>query len=194
MYSKDCKNWVEISLPKESVQLYSAPIYANGQFIMWGYKDSKKILFYSNDGDTWDVITIDVCPGQDHNMAFGDNKFVTVSSEGLCALSTDGLNWTDTHERLYQNDINVTNNVKDIILEDAIIAPVAAEIGQFLVVKAVDKHGKPIEWETVDMSNSGSTPAEYDAIILKSSTAGSSKKFRLTIGDDGVLSAEEVIL
>lgn len=36
-------------------------------------------------------------------------------------------------------------------------------------------------------------PTEYDAIILKSSTEGSSKKFRLTISDDGVLSAEEVI-
>ena len=36
-------------------------------------------------------------------------------------------------------------------------------------------------------------PVEYDAIILKSSTEGSSKKFRLTIGDDGVLSAEEVV-
>ena len=37
------------------------------------------------------------------------------------------------------------------------------------------------------------TPTEYDAIILKSSTEGSSKKFRLTIGDDGVLVAEEVV-
>ena len=36
-------------------------------------------------------------------------------------------------------------------------------------------------------------PVEYDAIILKSSTEGSSKKFRLTIGDDGVLIAEEVV-
>ena len=35
--------------------------------------------------------------------------------------------------------------------------------------------------------------SEYDAIILKSSTEGSSKKFRLTIGDDGVLVAEEVV-
>ena len=37
------------------------------------------------------------------------------------------------------------------------------------------------------------TPAEYDGVILKSSTEGSSKKFRLTIDDDGVLSAEEVV-
>jgi hypothetical protein len=40
---------------------------------------------------------------------------------------------------------------------------------------------------------SGDAPSEYDAIILKSSTSGSTKKFKLTIDDDGVLSAEEVI-
>ena len=34
---------------------------------------------------------------------------------------------------------------------------------------------------------------EYDAIILKSSTPGSAKKFKLTIGDDRILVAEEVI-
>ena len=36
-------------------------------------------------------------------------------------------------------------------------------------------------------------PEEYDEIILKSSTEGSSKKFKLTIDDDGVLTAEEVL-
>lgn len=36
-------------------------------------------------------------------------------------------------------------------------------------------------------------PTEYDAIILKSSTPGSAKKFKLAIGDDGVLVVEEVI-
>ena len=34
---------------------------------------------------------------------------------------------------------------------------------------------------------------EYNAVILKSSTPGSIKKFKLTIDDDGILSAEEVI-
>ena len=34
---------------------------------------------------------------------------------------------------------------------------------------------------------------EYNAVILKSSTPGSAKKFKLTIDDDGILSAEEVI-
>ena len=45
-----------------------------------------------------------------------------------------------------------------------------------------------------EADNLFSIPTEYDAIILKSSTSGSTKKFRLTIDDDGVLSAEEVVL
>lgn len=43
-----------------------------------------------------------------------------------------------------------------------------------------------------EADNLFSVPTEYDAIILKSSTEGSSKKFRLTIDDNGILSAEEV--
>lgn len=35
------------------------------------------------------------------------------------------------------------------------------------------------------------TPGEYTSIILKSSTEGSNKKFRITIDDDGILSSEE---
>ena len=71
--------------------------------------------------------------------------------------------------------------------------PAGVQVGQILAVKAVDENGKPTEWETVDMPSGGSTPVEYDTIILRSSTEGSSKKFRLTIGDDGVLMAEEVV-
>lgn len=36
------------------------------------------------------------------------------------------------------------------------------------------------------------TPGEYTSIILKSSTVGSTKKFRLTIDDEGIITTEEV--
>jgi hypothetical protein len=36
------------------------------------------------------------------------------------------------------------------------------------------------------------TPGEYASIVLKSSTEGSTKKFRLTIDDEGTITAEEV--
>lgn len=35
-------------------------------------------------------------------------------------------------------------------------------------------------------------PTEYDGVILKSSTEGSNKRFKITIDDDGVLSATEI--
>jgi hypothetical protein len=46
---------------------------------------------------------------------------------------------------------------------------------------------------TVEFINVLPEEPEYNAIILKSSIAGSTKKFKLTIDDDGILSTEEVI-
>jgi hypothetical protein len=46
---------------------------------------------------------------------------------------------------------------------------------------------------TVEFTNVLSDEPEYNAIILKSSTIGSTKKFKLTIDDDGILSSEEVV-
>jgi hypothetical protein len=38
----------------------------------------------------------------------------------------------------------------------------------------------------------GSIPTEYTSIILKSSTEGSTKKFRLTINDEGIITTEQI--
>jgi hypothetical protein len=56
-----------------------------------------------------------------------------------------------------------------------------ATVGQTLVVKAVDSNSKPTEWEVVD------------PWIMTSSTEGSNKKFKLTIDDEGVLTAAEIV-
>ena len=45
---------------------------------------------------------------------------------------------------------------------------------------------------TIEFTNVLSEEPEYNAIILKSSTPGSTKKFKLTIDDDGVISTEEL--
>jgi hypothetical protein len=45
---------------------------------------------------------------------------------------------------------------------------------------------------TVEFTNALPEEPEYNAIILKSSTPGSTKKFKLTVGDDGILSTEEL--
>lgn len=46
---------------------------------------------------------------------------------------------------------------------------------------------------TVEFTKMLSEEPEYNVIILKSSTIGSTKKFKLTINDDGILSSEEVV-
>jgi hypothetical protein len=45
---------------------------------------------------------------------------------------------------------------------------------------------------TVEFTNALPEEPEYNAIILKSSTIGSTKKFKLTVDDDGILSTEEL--
>lgn len=63
----------------------------------------------------------------------------------------------------------------------AIPVPTTAEVGQTVVVKAVDENGKPTEWEVVD------------PMVVRSSTSGSTKKFKITVDDSGTISAKEVV-
>lgn len=55
-----------------------------------------------------------------------------------------------------------------------------ASVGQVVVIKSVDKNGKPTAWEAID------------PWIVQSSTAGSNKKFRLSVDDSGAITATEV--
>lgn len=64
---------------------------------------------------------------------------------------------------------------------DVIPIPSTAQVGQTIVIKSIDENGKPKEWESID------------PWIITSSTEGSAKKFKLTIDDSGVLSAEELV-
>jgi hypothetical protein len=59
-----------------------------------------------------------------------------------------------------------------------ILSPSSVEVGQVLVVKAV-KDGKPTKWECID------------PWVITS--AGSNKQFRLTVDDNGVLTASEIV-
>ena len=66
-------------------------------------------------------------------------------------LDWNGVGW-------YQGGLQVGGNAQDdgaknVLLEgDAVPMPNIAEVGQFLVVKAVDENGKPTEWEWVDLN------------------------------------------
>ena len=66
-----------------------------------------------------------------------------------------------------------------------------ASVGQVAKVTAVDKSGKPTAWEAVDMPNAMANGDKE--IILASSTANSTKKFKITVDDSGTLTATEIV-
>lgn len=74
------------------------------------------------------------------------------------------------------------------LLNGKIDSPQTAEVGQVLSVKAVDENGKPIEWRAADVHLLESV----DSVILLSSTADSTKLFKLTVDDTGTITATEI--
>ena len=64
-----------------------------------------------------------------------------------------------------------------------------ASVGQVAKVTAVDSSGKPTAWGAVDMPNAIANGGKE--IILTSSTANSTKKFKITVDDSGTITATE---
>ena len=82
---------------------------------------------------------------------------------------------------VFVGGFNPNTGVKLLKAGEAIPIPQTASVGQAIVVKAVDKNGKPTEWEVVD------------PMVVSSSTSGSTKKFKITVDDSGTISATEVV-
>ena len=62
---------------------------------------------------------------------------------------------------------------------DYIPVPSIAEVGQTIVVKAVDDKGKPTEWKAVDMPSGGGASVELDITLTQIGKAADAK----AIGD-----------
>ena len=105
--------------------------------------------------------------------------------------STSGTDKDDGSKKLATEEY-VNYKVSDF---DGIQSPTNAEVGQTIVVKAVDENGKPTEWEAADMASGGGEEAwDYEKTILIEEEVAS-----LTIDtfDDGTplaLKKVEVIL
>lgn len=88
---------------------------------------------------------------------------------------------TGEHEVGY--DFNHLPNINDFVdlgIDSAIP-------GQILRVFGINDSGNPVAYEAVDIED-----VIYDGVTVKSSTTGSTKKFRITVDDSGTLSATEV--
>lgn len=83
---------------------------------------------------------------------------------------------------LRTSPVELSNEVKTQTCKniDAVKFSAKAQIGQTIVVKSVDANDIPTEWEATD------------AMVINSSTEGSTKKFKITVDDSGTIAAIEV--
>lgn len=114
------------------------------------------------------------------------NDFTTEEKEKLANLEEYIENATNsiTPEQIGAVS-SVNGKTGEVILNandiGAVSMPPIASIGQILKVKTIDNNGKPTEWETLD------------PWVISSTTEGSTKQFKLTIDDEGVLTATEIV-
>ena len=95
------------------------------------------------------------------------------------SLSTNDFT-TEEKEKLANLEEYIENATNSITPEQigAVSIPSIASIGQILKVKTIDDNGKPIEWETIDSWTI---------------TSPNGTQFKLTIDDEGVLTATEIV-
>lgn len=150
-YSEDGITWTLAAMP--SVQLWYNLVYGDGKFIAYSF-DSNQAA-YSEDGINW---TSAITNHISRLSTYGNDRFVSVpdrTDSELAYHSYDGLNWFAKYTGIRHNDVDITDNVRDLILEDIAVSdivytPSTAQVGQTIVVSDIDENGKPIAWEAVD--------------------------------------------
>lgn len=135
-----------------------------------------------SDGDTFEIENIEE-PNSGYDVC------VFVATPGWQGAPESGVYFLKTPNAPYLISLASTNTTpvklpKKYLELDNTLGITSAAVGQIAQITAVDDRGKPTAWEAVDM--------ESNNIVLASSTAGSTKKFRLTVDDSGTLSAVEV--
>jgi hypothetical protein len=131
---------------------------------------------------------------------------ITTNGDGTQVLSNDGTyKALPTKTSQLENDSNFLTehqSLENYVTKDDAFSGEYSDLKNAPVVKdnlgdlIESDSGKKIateEYVADQLANiSIETPSEYTSIILKSSTEGSIKKFRLTIDDEGIISTEEV--
>ena len=149
--------------------------YGNGKFVaVAGYSTQAA---YSEDGINWTQSTM---PSSSYwnSVTYGSGKFVAVAyipdkegyseDDNKAAYSEDGITWKTAFEYLSQNNSNITESVRSAI---GIPSYSTANNGQFL--RVID--GIPTWTES-----------------LPTLTSPNGTKYKLTVSDDGTLSAVAV--
>jgi hypothetical protein len=131
---------------------------------------------------------------------------ITTNGDGTQVLSNAGTYKTlPTKTSQLENDSNFLTehqSLENYVTKDEAFSGEYSDLANAPIVKdnsgdlIENDSGKKIateEYVAEQLANiSIETPNEYTSIILKSSTEGSTKKFRLTIDDEGIITTEEV--
>ena len=185
-YSTDGVNWTKSTLPANVT--WSSVCYGDDKFVaMADY--NQNIAAYSTDGVNWTQTTL---PASEYWRAVcysDDGIFVAVSSEIIAAYSTDGINWT-------KSTLPADGGWNSVCYGGGIFVAVSSEI-----IAAYSTDG--VDWTQATIPTveclSGENAVDdlkkalgLNAPIIPSSTAGSTKKFKITVDDTGALTATEV--
>jgi hypothetical protein len=131
---------------------------------------------------------------------------ISTTGDGTKVLSNDGTYKTlPTKTSQLENDSNFLTehqSLENYVTKDTAFSGDYSDLTNVPVVKdnsgalIENNSGKKIATEEYVVEQlatiSVEAPGEYASIVLKSSTEGSTKKFRLTIDDEGTITAEEV--
>jgi hypothetical protein len=131
---------------------------------------------------------------------------ITTTGDGTQVLGNDGTYKTlPTKTSQLENDSNFLTehqSLENYVTKDAAFSGNYSDLTNAPIVKdnsgdlIENDSGKKIATEDYVIEQLANipieTPGEYTSIILKSSTEGSTKKFRLTIDDEGIITTEEV--
>lgn len=189
-YSMDGITWIETTMPKSTY--WCGVYYGDGKFVATSNGYSKGA--YSMDGITWESCS-SIIKGE--TIAYGSGMFVSigdrsVSNETRMSYSRDGITWHTAN-----------------LPTPAIWTGVAYGGGRFVAIAAntnmLAYSTDGIHWtsdEYVGVEQRGEDVTDSirdlmlsytDSVVINSSTAGSTKKFRITVDDSGTISATEVI-
>lgn len=169
--------------------------------------DDSKLVHVSDE-----ILTVDQINGSTLRTANGHEEIISditdadsIFGDGMAAAFVSTPGWTFQYDsgqltfpragvyflsagsELYVASMTKVTTVKipqKYLDVDNILGITGATVGQIVKIAAVDDSGRPTAWEAADV--------ESDNIVLASSTTGSTKKFRITVDDNGTLSAVEV--
>lgn len=138
-YSVDGIHWVGITLPFATASTSLA--YGNGMFVS-GTSSRTNIddvwysnILYSKNGVDW--IETQLLFNETYGeITYGNGRFINCNANGNVIYSEDGINWNAEYSGIIQNNKNVLNDVKDLIIN----ATDSLRLSHFTLIDPITKY------------------------------------------------------